>query len=92
MADLNRMATNIQTILSKVPGIEQAYDHEPQTMSVLPSATLYFDGFTLVEETGGKDSLNLAMDYKDLCPFKYIGRTGSTIEAEKFNYGFYQRA
>lgn len=58
MADLNVMATNIQTILSRVPGIEQAYDHEPQTMTALPSATLYFDGFNLVEETGGKDSVN----------------------------------
>jgi hypothetical protein len=58
MADLNIMATNIKNILSTVPGIEQAYDHEPQTMTDLPSATLYFDGFTLVEETGGKDSVN----------------------------------
>ena len=58
MADLNVMATNIKDILSTVPGIEQAHDHEPQTMTALPSATLYFDGFSLDEKTGGSDSVN----------------------------------
>lgn len=51
MADLNLMASNIKDILSQVQGINSAYDHEPQSMTTLPAATLYFDSFAQSEAT-----------------------------------------
>jgi VanZ family protein len=58
MADINMMATNIKNNLSQVPGIKSAYDHEPQTISQLPAATLYFDSFSLDEGTTRRASVN----------------------------------
>lgn len=58
MADLNLMATKTKDILSQVPGIKTAYDHEPQAISNLPAATLYFDSFTQSEATTRRSSVN----------------------------------
>lgn len=58
MADLNLMSTKIKEVLKGVPGIIEAFDHEPQTMPNLPAATLYFDSFSLDEETIGADQVN----------------------------------
>lgn len=58
MADLNVMATNIKNILAQVPGINVAYDHEPQSISSLPAATLYFDSFNQSEKTTMRANVN----------------------------------
>lgn len=58
MTDLNLMATNIKNLLSNVPGIIQAFDHEPQNMTQFPAATLYFDGFGQSEQTTRRNSVN----------------------------------
>lgn len=52
--DLNNMASNIQSLLSGVPGIAAAYDVEPQQLNTMPAATLYFDSFQEREETLGR--------------------------------------
>lgn len=57
MADLNVMASNIKNILALVPGIKEAYDHEPQSISQLPAATLFFDSFSLSEATTRRASV-----------------------------------
>ncbi|MDF2791311.1 MAG: hypothetical protein K0S80_4413 [Neobacillus sp.] len=58
MTDLNVMATNIKNILEQVSGIKEAYDHEPQSISQLPAATLFFDSFGLSESTTRRASVN----------------------------------
>ncbi len=58
MADLNVMATNIKTSLISVAGIKEAYDYEPQGMSQLPAATLFFDSFNQSEATTRRASAN----------------------------------
>lgn len=58
MADLDLMGANIKTVLSDVPGIKEAFDHEPQSMSHLPAATLYFDGFSQAGQTTRRNSVN----------------------------------
>ncbi|WP_141434385.1 hypothetical protein [Bacillus sp. 03113] len=58
MVDLNVMADKIKTTLQTVSGIKQAYDYEPQNMSQLPAATLYFDGFSQSEKTTRRSSIN----------------------------------
>lgn len=58
MADLNGMATNIKTVLSTVAGIKEAFDHEPQNMTQLPAATLFFNGFSQNSETTRRNSVN----------------------------------
>lgn len=58
MADLNVMASKIKDILSLVPGVLMAYDYEPQSISQLPAATLFFDGFTLSEATTRRASVD----------------------------------
>jgi hypothetical protein len=58
MIDLNVMATNIKDKLAKVPGIKQAYDYEPQSMTQFPAATIYFDGFGQDEETTRRSSFD----------------------------------
>ncbi|MEE6450530.1 hypothetical protein RAH41_08165 [Gottfriedia acidiceleris] len=57
MTDLNTMASNIKTVLETVPGIKQAYDHEPQAISQFPAATLYFDGFTQDDLTTNRNEV-----------------------------------
>lgn len=57
MADLNNMAENIKTILKAVPGIKEAFDYEPQNMSILPAATLFFDGFAQTDQTTKRNSV-----------------------------------
>lgn len=56
--DLNKMASNIKDILSSVDGIISAFDHEPQNISALPAATLYFDNFAQSETTTRRASVN----------------------------------
>lgn len=58
MTDLNVMATSIKNILSVVPGIKEAYDYEPQTMTNFPAATLYFDGFGQTDDTTSRNTVN----------------------------------
>lgn len=58
MADLNLMAEKIKTILAGVPGIMEAFDHEPQSLNNLPAATLYFDGFSQSEKTTRRATVN----------------------------------
>jgi hypothetical protein len=58
MIDLDLMGKSIQNVLSDVTGIVKAYDHEPQTMSQFPAATLYFDGFGQTEKTTRRNSLD----------------------------------
>lgn len=58
MADLELMATNIKTVLGNVPGIKESFDHEPQSMSLFPAATLYFDGFGQSDRTTRRNSVN----------------------------------
>ncbi len=58
MIDLNLMATNIKDKLAGVLGIKQAFDYEPQKMSLFPAATLYFDGFNQDEKTTRRNSLD----------------------------------
>ncbi|WP_035430864.1 hypothetical protein [Bacillus sp. UNC322MFChir4.1] len=58
MVDLNVMAVKIKEVLEKVPGIQQAFDHEPQEMSILPAATVYFDGFSQIEATTRRSSVD----------------------------------
>jgi hypothetical protein len=73
--DLNIMATNIQNVLSVVPGIAAAYDHEPQQLNPLPSATIYFDGFSDREDTIGR----IEYDWKWTIRI-YIGFTTTDIK------------
>lgn len=58
MIDLNNMATSIKDKLSTVPGIKQAFDYEPQSMTQFPAATIYFDGFNQEEETTRRNSVD----------------------------------
>jgi hypothetical protein len=58
MADINLMATNIKSVLVNVPGIKEAFDHEPQSISQFPAATVYFDGFGQTEQTTRSNSIN----------------------------------
>lgn len=51
MADLTLMAEKIKNNLSLVPGIKEAFDYEPQNMSQLPAATLFFDSFNQSDKT-----------------------------------------
>lgn len=58
MADLNSMASNIKDILSLVDGIKEAFDYEPQNMTNLPAATLFFNGFSQAEQTTRRKTVN----------------------------------
>jgi hypothetical protein len=58
MTDLNIMGTKIKDIVAAVEGIASAYDHEPQSMSQLPAATLYFDGFSQSDSATRRKSVN----------------------------------
>lgn len=69
MVDLNLMATNIKEILSNVPGIKAAYDHEPQIMNQLPAATLYFDSFTQNEATTSRAQASWEWTIRLYIPF-----------------------
>lgn len=51
MVDINLMGEKIKNNLSLVPGIKEAFDYEPQSMSQLPAATLFFDSFTQSDGT-----------------------------------------
>lgn len=51
MVDLNLMAQQIKTILANVPGIQEAFDYEPETIHNLPAVTLFFDGFSQTQAT-----------------------------------------
>jgi hypothetical protein len=69
MVDLNVMASNIKDILSNVPGIKAAYDHEPQAMTHFPAATLYFDSFTQNEATINRSTVNWDWTIRLYIPF-----------------------
>jgi hypothetical protein len=58
MIDLDNMALNIKNHLEKVEGIKQAFDYEPDRISHLPAATLYFDGFQQSEGTSRKNNVS----------------------------------
>lgn len=58
MTDLNIMASKIRDIVAAVEGIAVAYDHEPQSMTQLPAATLYFDGFSQSDSATRRKSVN----------------------------------
>ncbi len=58
MTDLNLMATNIQTLLQGAAGIKQAFDHEPDKISNLPAATLFFDGFSQSDRASRRKTVN----------------------------------
>jgi hypothetical protein len=55
--DLNVMATNIKNILENTPGIREAFDYEPQTMTNLPAATLFFDGFSQTDKASRRQEV-----------------------------------
>jgi hypothetical protein len=56
VVDLEQMGEAIKTVLSEVPGIASAFDHEPQNMNQLPAATTYFSGFGGSDLTTGRKS------------------------------------
>lgn len=76
MTDLNLMATNIKLELEKVDGINQAFSYEPQAISNLPAATVYFDGFTQNEQTTRRKTVNWRWAIRIYVPIR-----GSDIEA-----------
>jgi hypothetical protein len=46
LADLNLIASNIKSTLEQVTELKEVFDHEPQKLTQLPAATLFFDGFS----------------------------------------------
>jgi hypothetical protein len=58
MTDLNLMAENIRSVLEGTPGIKQAFDYEPQSITNLPAATVFFDRFEQSDQTTRRNMVN----------------------------------
>jgi hypothetical protein len=56
--DLEVMGEQIRDILAEAPSIKAAYDHEPQSITSFPAATLFWDGFTPSDQTTRSKSIS----------------------------------
>jgi hypothetical protein len=83
MADPELMAQHIKTILSKVPGIKSSFDHEPQSMNILPAATIYFDGFGQVENTTMRKEVNWRWIIRIYIPIRTSDIRAPQVEVRK---------
>lgn len=96
MTDLNFMAENIKSVLEDVEGVNGAYDYEPQNISILPAATLFFDRFEKSDRTTSRESYDwfwtiriyIPMKTSDIKAPQVLTRTFTTRVMKEFRGNF----
>ncbi|MDC3414268.1 hypothetical protein [Terrihalobacillus insolitus] len=58
MADLNLIESNIVSNLQTITALKNVYDHEPKSLSTLPAATIFFDGFSQSDSASRRKSVD----------------------------------
>lgn len=58
MADLDLIEQNIVSNLKKVTEFKNVYDHEPKSLSPLPAATIFFDGFEQSDQASRRKTVD----------------------------------